>query len=111
MTSDNRSRFATAFGAALSEKLERRSLTQSGLAKSLGTSPSFVSHTLAGRKSVSPEWVEMVADVLSLNKRERTELHYAAAIDSGFKLAPLAPTPAPAPPAPASAPAKKSRKA
>jgi transcriptional regulator with XRE-family HTH domain len=120
VTEDNRSKFATAFGAALSEKLERRSLTQSDLAKSVGTSPSYVSHTMKGRKSVSPAWVEMVADVLSLNTRERTELHHAAAIDTGFKLEPLPPAPAPpsappsartaAAPAPAQAP-KKSRKA
>ncbi len=90
MTSDNQSKFASAFGAALSEQLERRSVTQSGLAKSLGTSPSYVSHTMAGRKAVSPDWVDMVADVLSLSRRERTELHYAAAIDTGFKLEPPA---------------------
>jgi transcriptional regulator with XRE-family HTH domain len=110
VTEDNRSKFASAFGAALSEQLERRSLTQSGLAKSLGTTPSYVSHTMAGRKSVSPEWVEMVADVLSLDKRERTKLHYAAAIDTGFKLEPIAPPMAAAPAPAAPPPAKRSRK-
>lgn len=95
MTSENRNKYATAFGAALSEQLERRSLTQSGLAKVLGTSPSYVSHTLAGRKTVSPAWVDMVADALSLSRRERTELHHAAATDLGFKLEPPAATKSP----------------
>jgi transcriptional regulator with XRE-family HTH domain len=78
--------FATEFGKALARQLDKRNTSQRSLASATGTSPSYVNHLLSGRKSVSPKWADLVADVMQLEPLERQELHRAAAIDAGFKL-------------------------
>jgi hypothetical protein len=41
---------------------------------------------MAGRKSVSPQWADLVADAMKLDESARIELHRAAARDAGYKL-------------------------
>jgi hypothetical protein len=41
---------------------------------------------MAGRKTVSPEWADLVADALDLDEKACIELHRAAASDAGYKL-------------------------
>lgn len=82
----NRKKYKTAFGEALAEQLERRQVTQSELAKAANVSNTYANHTMAGRKSASPQWADLVADVLKLSDKERAELHRAAARDKGYKI-------------------------
>lgn len=81
-----KSRFETAFGAALSVQLAQNGMNASGLARSLGCSPSYTSGLMTGRNRASPEWVELVANALALPANERVKLHHAAASDYGYKL-------------------------
>ena len=84
--SSDASKYATAFGQALAKQFERRQISQRELAAATGVSPSYVNHTMAGRKAVSPEWADLVADVMQLDEKARVELHRAAAKDAGYKL-------------------------
>jgi cyanate lyase len=79
-------KYATAFGEALAKQLEKRSTNQRTLAAKLGSSPSYVNHLLAGRKTASASIADTVADELCLPEKERIDLHRAAARDAGFKL-------------------------
>lgn len=74
------------FGTALFEQLQAREMTQSDLAKQIGTSAAYVSSLTTGSKSVSPERVESISTTLNLAPQERISLHRAAATDLGFKL-------------------------
>jgi plasmid maintenance system antidote protein VapI len=76
----------SAFGEALSKHFEREGSTQTQLANATGVSPSYVNQTISGKKYVSPEWADLVADVLKMSNTERVRLHRAAARDAGFKL-------------------------
>jgi len=78
--------YATAFGEALARQLAKRGTNQRTLAFSVGTTPSYVNHVIAGRKMASPQFADKVADTLGLPKAERVGLHRAAARDAGFKL-------------------------
>lgn len=73
-------------GTSVSEKLTGSSLTQADLANRLNMSPSYVNQVMTGKKSSSPRWLDLVADVLNLNEQDRERLHYAGARDAGFKL-------------------------
>lgn len=76
----------TVFGEAVSGYMEQTGTTQTMLAVGTDRSRSYVNHTLAGRKNVSPEWVRLVADVMDLPAGDRAQLMRAAAIDAGFEL-------------------------
>jgi len=41
---------------------------------------------LTGRKSPSPEWINIVAKTLDLQERQRLKLHRAAARDAGYEI-------------------------
>lgn len=89
MTSSSDKRTAstdTAFGLAVSTVLSEKQITQLELATRTSRSASYVNQTLTGRKSVSPEWVNLVADALELSKKQRAKLHVAAAIQHGFEI-------------------------
>jgi cyanate lyase len=81
-----RSASTSAFGAAVSSALAQRHMSQVDLANSLGKSPAYTNQTLTGRKSVSPEWVNLVAETLKFSPRERMNLHRAAAKDQGYEI-------------------------
>lgn len=81
-----RERTKSEFGTSVSRALAEANLTQVDLAASTNVSPSYVNQTVTGKKRVHPEWVDLVANVLKLQARERAKLHRAAAKDFGFKL-------------------------
>ena len=66
--------------------MEGRGTSQRALASATGRHPSYITQTMNGTKSVSPQWADLVADVLKLPEKERVKLHRAAASDHGFKL-------------------------
>lgn len=84
-------RFRSAFGAALDAQLKTAGLSQTALAARLGTTRSYVNQTISGAKTASPHLAEAVADQLNLSLDERQRLHFAAAIDNGYRIAPLPP--------------------
>jgi transcriptional regulator with XRE-family HTH domain len=84
--STNARKYATAFGEALARQFKQKKISQRDLASAAGVSPSYVNHIMAGRKSVSPQWADLVADTLKLGESARIELHRAAARDAGYKL-------------------------
>lgn len=78
--------YNTHFGTAVSNRLAAGQLTQATVAASAGTTVSYLNQTMTGRKRPSPQWADLIADVLNMNSQERANLHAAAAMDHGFKL-------------------------
>lgn len=76
----------TELGTAVNTALSRSGSTQLELAGNLEQSPSYVSQVLRGKKRPSAQWVDLVADTLKLNEKQRHELHLKAARQLGFKL-------------------------
>jgi transcriptional regulator with XRE-family HTH domain len=76
----------SAFGTAVSRALTERRMSQAELAGTLGKSPAYTNQTLTGRKSASPEWVNLVAQALQFSPKQRTNLHRAAAKDQGYEI-------------------------
>lgn len=76
----------TNFGRSVSSTLADLDLTQNKFSERLGKNPKYVNHIMTGYRKPSPEYVELVADVLNLSPEERAKLHRAAALDHGFKL-------------------------
>jgi cyanate lyase len=66
---------STAFGAAVSNVLAERQMSQFDLAQAVGKSPAYTNQTMTGRKHASPEWVNLVAETLNLSAKERVALH------------------------------------
>ena len=56
------------------------------LAEAVGKSPAYTNQTITGRKSASPQWVNLVAETLKLWAKERLALHRAAAKDQGYEI-------------------------
>jgi hypothetical protein len=79
-------RRSNTFGSSLNRWLSEADLSQSGLARSTGTSIAYTNQLIRGRKRPSPEWIDLVAKTLKLSERKRVELHRAAARDLGFDL-------------------------
>lgn len=79
-------RYKRAFGEALEAQLNKRQVRASHLASSTGSTRSYISHLMNGRKGASPEWCDRIADKLKLSKEERMELHRAAAESMGYKI-------------------------
>lgn len=82
----NRELSRKAFGETLDNFLVSRRMRPIDVANSTGKSPSYVTRTMQGTRTVSPEWVNEVADVLGLNPEQTRLLHTMAAIDAGYKL-------------------------
>ena len=87
-TSQDSRPYRTAFAEALKEQLAAKELRQSDLARLTDVSRSFISHTIAGRKSISPQWADVIANAIDASEEERRRLHRAAALDAGFKIEP-----------------------
>ena len=87
-TSQGPKPYRTAFAEALKEQLAAKELRQSDLARLTDVSSSYISHTLAGRKPISPEWADVIANAIDASQEERRRLHRAAALDAGFKIEP-----------------------
>jgi plasmid maintenance system antidote protein VapI len=87
-TSQGSKPYRTAFAEALKEQLAAKELRQSDLARLTDVSRSYISHTIAGRKSISPEWADVIASAIDASEEERRRLHRAAALDAGFKIEP-----------------------
>ncbi len=86
MSPPRRSKFETEVGAAVTRELAERRLSQSDLAGRLGKSVAYTNQVMTGRKRASPEWVNLVSEVLGLPPERRGALHVAAAKDAGFEL-------------------------
>jgi cyanate lyase len=76
----------SAFGAAVSAALTERRMSQYDLAEAVGKSTAYTNQTITGRKSASPQWVNLVAETLRLSAKERMALHRAAAKDQGYEI-------------------------
>lgn len=74
------------FGAAVSAALTERRMSQHDLADAVGKSVAYTNQTMTGRKSASPQWVNLVAETLKLTTKERAALHRAAAKDQGYEI-------------------------
>ncbi len=83
---DRRAPKDTQFGTMVSRLLTARHMRQTELAQVIGKSVSYVNATLIGAKAASPELADTVADALGATQSQRTVLHRAAALDSGFRL-------------------------
>lgn len=81
-----RKRPVTNFGSSVSNTLTELNLTQSDLSRKLGKNPVYVNHIMTGYRKPSPEYVDLIATALNLNRRDRIKLHKAAATDHGWKL-------------------------
>jgi cyanate lyase len=81
-----RSSTNSTFGAAVSTLLAARRMSQADLAQAVGKSHAYTNQTLTGRKSASPEWVNLVAETLRLSPKQRGTLHRAAAKDQGYEI-------------------------
>lgn len=79
---ENAKLFAKLFG----ESLDAKGVSQTDLAQRVGTAPSYANQWATGKRVPSPEWINLIADTLGLQKAERTRLHYAAAKDAGYEL-------------------------
>lgn len=74
------------FAANVANMLSSRSMTQSDLASATDVSAKYVNHLMNGRKTPSPEWVEIIANTLNASPQERTDLHRSAAMAKGYKI-------------------------
>jgi plasmid maintenance system antidote protein VapI len=86
--SQNSKSYRTAFAEALEAQLAAKDLRQADLARLTKRSRSYISHTIAGRKPISPEWADVIAKAIDASEEERRRLHRAAALDAGFKIEP-----------------------
>lgn len=76
----------TLFGISTLCLIKNKGITQAGLARATGVSNAYANHLLRGRKVPSPEWVDLIADVVGATKEQRNKLHWAAARSAGYKL-------------------------
>lgn len=76
----------TEFGTSVSKALAEANLRQNDLANRIDASPSHLNQMMTGRKTASPEWVDLVATALNLQAEQRGRLHTAAARDAGYKV-------------------------
>jgi transcriptional regulator with XRE-family HTH domain len=75
-----RSSTKSTFGAAVTTLLAERRMSQADLAEAVGKSHAYTNQTLTGRKSASPEWVNLVAETLRLSPKQRASLPGRAAM-------------------------------
>lgn len=85
MTSRSKA-YASAFGRALDEQLGQRGMSQSKLAIAMQKSPSYLNRVMLGKRGTSPQWVDLVADMLGVSPEVRREMHRAGARDAGWKI-------------------------
>jgi cyanate lyase len=70
----------------VSAALNQRRMSQLDLAEPVGKSAAYTNQTITGRKSASPQWVNLIAETLKLSENERIALHRAAAKDQGYEI-------------------------
>lgn len=73
-------------GKALAEFISARGMSQSALASAANSSQPYVNQVVNGARTPSSDWLDMVAEVMELTKKERVRLHRAGAKDNGFKI-------------------------
>ena len=66
--------------------LKRHDMTQSSVAKAIGSSRSYVSQVIVGKKLAGPNTVESMAKAINATDKERQALIRAAADDAGFRI-------------------------
>ncbi|MFZ3584804.1 helix-turn-helix domain-containing protein [Loktanella sp. DJP18] len=76
----------TAFGKAFVALLGQHNLRQTQVAESLDVSRAYVSALVNGHKSLKPNRIDAVGQVLGFDNTEVLRLHRAAAQDAGFRL-------------------------
>lgn len=77
----------TETGKTLAKMLSARGLTQYGVAASSETlSQPYLNQVVKGHRTPSASWLDLVADVMELDDKERQKLHRAGAKDQGFKI-------------------------
>lgn len=78
--------YNTEFGNSVSTVLTETGRSQTDVANSAGLTPSHLSQFMTGRKTVSPQWCDVIAHALDLKEKQRKALHRAAARDAGYDL-------------------------
>lgn len=73
-------------GRVLKIIIEEHGTTQYGVAASAGVSQPYLNQVVRGRRKPSADWIDLVADAMKLNAKERARLHRAGAVDNGFKI-------------------------
>lgn len=76
----------TEVGASLGDILSERGISQAAAAARAEMSQPYFNQVVKGRRLASADWIDTVANALGLGRKERAELHRAAARDHGFKI-------------------------
>jgi transcriptional regulator with XRE-family HTH domain len=79
------------FGLELQRCLNSRHMMEMDLARNMkamgnGVSRQYINMIVHNERTPPPETIEKLADGLKLSRDERTILHRAAAIDSGYRI-------------------------
>ena len=73
-------------GSSVSAALNAAGMSQYRVARSSGTSVSYLNEVIHGRKLPSPQWLDIIATATGLTPEQRVELHRCAAKSHGFKI-------------------------
>lgn len=82
----NDARYATPFGALLSDLLAQSQTSQTELAQRAGKPRALMNQLIVGKRQPNAQWVDLIADVLRLSPEMHEELHRAAARQRGYKI-------------------------
>jgi len=66
--------------------LNTSKITQADASARMGISAQYLSDIKQGKRSPTPEIIELLTNVFNLTQKQSTELHEAAARDKGFKV-------------------------
>jgi DNA-binding transcriptional regulator YdaS (Cro superfamily) len=86
MTEKKKTRLDTNVGRSLDAHLTTSGQTQADLAKTLDVTPSYLSQVTTGRRTASPEWLNVVATAMNLSPEDTAKLHVAGALDAGYAI-------------------------
>ena len=84
------------FGLELSKFLNSRTMMEGDLVRAMnaignGISRQYVNMIVHNTRTPPPDMIERLADALKLTRDDRTILHRAAALDSGYRIGTLRP--------------------
>ena len=76
----------TQFTELLEGILTTSKITQTEASARMGISAAYLSDIKQGKRSPTPEIIQLLTDVFALTRKQSTALHEAAARDKGFKV-------------------------
>jgi hypothetical protein len=82
---------AARFGLELAKALRARSMMEADLVRAMiktgnGISRQYVNMMIHNERTPPPDMIEKLCDALALARDERTYMHRAAALDSGYRI-------------------------